>query len=349
MIISMSVRDIVNFSLYSGSIDSRYVGRSRALQGTLIHQKLQEQNLQEIAGYQKEVSLSIDFELEKFTLRVEGRADGVIYGDDIIVEEIKTTNKNLIYVDKDFNELHWAQAKFYAYIISSEKNLNTIKVRLIYYSVATDEVKTFEEEFSKEELEEYIKKIIMDFKEMADYSIHWRDLRDESIKNIEFPFNEYRVGQRNLSIAVYNTIKEEKELFIKAPTGIGKTMSTVFPAIKAVGQDKIDKVFYLTAKTITRTAAEEAFKILRERKLNFKTVSLTAKEKICFNQEVKCNPDDCKYAYRYYDKLKKVLHDILSENQNFYRDNIESIARTYELCPFELSLEVAKWCDGGNM
>lgn len=346
MIISMSVRDIVNFSLYSGSIDSRYVGKSRALQGTLIHKKIQEKNIKEIKGYEKEVSLSKDFIFDNFTLRVEGRADGVIYDEEVIVEEIKTTNKNLIYVDKDFNELHWAQAKFYAYIICCEKNLKNIKVRLIYYCIVTDGIKEFEEQYSDKELEEYVAKIIADFKQMADYSINWRMLRNTSIDNIEFPFVNYREGQRNLSVAVYNTIKEQKELFIKAPTGIGKTISTIFPAVKAVGQNKIDKIFYLTAKTITRTAAEEAFKLLRDNKLKFKIVTLTAKEKICFNEEVKCNPEECRFACNYYDKLKISLHDILLQYENFNRENIETIARKYEICPFELSLEIAKWCDG---
>ena len=345
MVIAISVREIVSFALSSGSIDTRYVSHSRAMQGTVIHKKIQEENLKLIKGYSKEVYLTMDFDFDKFTLKVEGRADGVIEDDGVIVEEIKSTNTNLVYIDENFNELHWAQAKFYAYILCEQKNLKNITVRLIYYCLLNDETKTFEKKYTKDELKEYIDFIIKQFKDIADYNIEWKDRRNGSIDEAGFPFKEYRKGQRELSVAVYNTVREKEKIFIKAPTGIGKTISTIFPVVKALGQDKIDRIFYLTSKTITRTVAEEAFKILRKNKMNIKTITLTAKEKICFKDEPKCNPDDCIYAKDYYDKLKGSLYHILKDNDEFSRTTIEEIAEKYKICPFELSLEIAKWCD----
>lgn len=346
MVIAISVREIVSFALSSGSIDTRYVSHSRAMQGTIIHKKLQEENLKTVKGYSKEVYLAMDFPFDNFTLKVEGRADGLIEDDDgVIVEEIKSTNTNLVYIDEDFNELHWAQAKFYAYILCEQKELKDITVRLIYYCLTSDETKVFEKKYSKEELKEYIDFIIKQFKDIADYNIEWKDKRNISILKTGFPFKEYRKGQRELSVAVYNTIREEEKIFIKAPTGIGKTISTIFPVVKALGQDKTDRIFYLTSKTITRTVAEEAFRLLRQSGMNIKTITLTAKEKICFKEETKCNPDDCIYAKDYYDKLKSSLYNILRDNDEFSRSTIEDIAEKYKMCPFELSLEIAKWCD----
>lgn len=345
MVISISVRDIVNFALQSGSIDSRFVSSSRAVQGTKIHQKLQKQSMEENPNYQKEVYLSLEFKFDEFSISVDGRADGVILEDEIIVEEIKSTSSDLAYIDKDYNEMHYAQLKFYCYILCRQKSLHKIRGKLIYYSIVTNEIKAFEEEYTFDYLEEYIFNIVEKYKKMAEFNLNLIKIRDESIQRLSFPFPSYREGQRKMSVAVYNSIKEERDIFIKASTGIGKTISTIFPSIKAIGVGLINKIFYLTSKTITKSVAENTISMLKENGLRIKAISITAKDKICFMDERRCNPEHCIHARDFFDKLKSNIIEIVRSHDIFTREIIENIAHEYEICPFELSLEIAKWCD----
>ena len=153
-------------------------------------------------------------------------------------------------------------------------------------------------------------------------------------------------GQRELAVSVYKAIAREKNLFIQAPTGVGKTLSTVFPAVKAMGEQMADKVFYLTAKSITRTVAEEAFRILREHGMYLNTVAITAKEKLCFLEEISCNPDDCPYARGHFDRVNDAVYEIIHTEQGIGREEILRYAREYRVCPFEFCLDISSWADG---
>ena len=177
--------------------------------------------------------------------------------------------------------VHLAQAKCYAYIYGHEKNLNKISVQMTYCQMETEEILRFKYEYTIEELEIWFWKVVHLYEKWAMFQIEWERERTESIKKTEFPY-EYREGQKELVTSVYRTILRKKKLFIQAPTGVGKTIATVFPSVKAVGEGLADKIFYLTAKTITRTVAQQAFTHLRQKGLQMKSVVLTAKEKICF-------------------------------------------------------------------
>lgn len=342
-----SVRGIIEYILKAGSLDDRYMGKNRALEGTIAHQKLQESNEEIYQNYNKEVKLSHEFIMDDITLVIDGRADGIIIENNIVyIEEIKSTMRDLIFIEEDYNDLHWAQGKFYAYIYGVQNNLEEIYVRLSYFNIETEDVKSFDKKFTILELEEYINEIINEYKKWVYLKSELIYKRDESIKNLEFPFKSYRKGQRSLAINAYNTIKEKAVLFVQAPTGIGKTISTLFPSIKALGEGRGDRIVYLTAKTITRTVAEESIQILKNKGLNFRNVTLTAKEKICFKEKVQCNPEYCEYAKEYYDKVNDAIHNMLQEDTTFSRDVIEKYSREYKLCPFELSLDLSLWCDG---
>ncbi|MGG7144669.1 ATP-dependent DNA helicase [Clostridium nigeriense] len=346
IIIKESVRGIIEYILKTGSIDDRYMGSTRALEGTIAHQKLQSSNEKAYSNYQKEVKLQQAFEIENVTLIVDGRADGIIIEDsDIYIEEIKSTMKSLVLIDEDYNELHWAQAKFYAYIYAIQNNIELINIRLSYFNIETEEVKSFNKSFSKNDLENFVLSIISEYKKWVILKSNLLTERNESIRKLQFPFESYRKGQKELAVACFNTIKEKAVLFAQAPTGIGKTISTIFPAVKSLGEDRGERIVYLTAKTITRTVAEEAVNRLKNNKLSCRSITVTAKEKICFKDKSSCNPEQCEYAVNYYDKVNDVILSMLKDEDSFTREKIEEYARKEKLCPFELSLDLSLWCD----
>lgn len=346
IVIRESVRGIIEYVLKSGSIDDRFMTSGRALEGTIAHQKLQASNSEIYDKYEKEVRMQNEFEIDNVLLILDGRADGIIIeNNDVYIEEIKSTYRPLIYINEDYNELHLAQVKFYAYMYSIQNGLKNINIRLSYFNLETEEVKSFDKLFYIQELEDFVFKIINEYKKWILMKVRLSSLRDSSISNLSFPFEKYRKGQRELAIHIFNTIKEKGTLFTQAPTGIGKTISTIFPSIKAIGSGKGKRIVYLTAKTITRTVAEDAIKKLVEKGLNCRCITITAKEKICFKEKAICNPENCEYASGYYDRVNDAIFKIINEEDILNRDKIEYYAKIEKLCPFELSLDLSIWCD----
>ncbi len=342
--IKLSVRNLVEFILRSGDIDSQFMSNSSALEGTRIHQKIQKENKDK--GYAPEVSLKYSVDYQGFNFRIEGRADGIITKDElIIVDEIKSTNRPLEIIDENYNETHWAQAKCYAFIYAVQNNILEIDVQLTYYQLETDVIKKFIKHFRQDELKDFFYNLLDQYFIWASFTRDWVVKRDLSIKALDFPFETYRSGQRQLAIATYKTIVEHKKIFIQAPTGIGKTMSTLFPAIKAIAEGHTSKLFYLTAKTIVREVAEEAFSKMKDKGLELKAVTLTAKDKICFQEERLCDPDHCKFAKGHFDRVNDALLDALNHENYFTRPIIESYACKHQICPFEFSLDLTLWSD----
>ncbi len=341
--VKLPVRQLVEFVLRGGSIDNRFGGADRALEGSRIHRLLQRQ---EGEDYRAEMRFSHTCVYEGTSFTVEGRADGLFPLDGgVCVDEIKTTAVPLELIDEDFNRLHWAQAICYAYFYAVENRQPEMKVRLTYYHIETEEIKRFTRSYSLEELEAFYFDLLRRYKAWADWQGDWVLLRNRSIQPLAFPFPQYREGQRKLAVAVYRTIQQEGRLYCQAPTGIGKTLSTLFPAVKAMGEGLTDKIFYLTAKTITRKAAEDGFSLLRQQPLRIKTVTLTAKDKICFLEERRCNPEDCPYARGHFDRVNNALFEMLQEEDAFTREVISAYAKKHTVCPFELSLDLTLWCD----
>ena len=342
-LIKISVRNLVEFILRKGNIDNRTPGTSEkeAMQlGSKIHRKIQRQMG---SSYQAEVPLKILIACDGFDLQIEGRADGIITEDEVTVDEIKGVFKDLEQLDEPI-EVHLAQAKCYAYIYAREKKRKKIFVQMTYCNLDTEEIKRFKNEYSFDELEEWFEKIVNEYKKWAGFQVEWRKIRNESIKTITFPY-EYREGQKELAVSVYKTIARKKNLFIQAPTGVGKTMASVFPSVKAVGEELGEKIFYLTAKTITRTVAEQAFQLLKERGLKYKVVTLTAKDKICFCEERECNPEKCPYAKGHFDRINDAVYEFITSTDDMSRQALEEQARKHMVCPFEMSLDVAVWVD----
>ena len=262
----------------------------------------------------------------------------------VTIDEIKGTYRDLEKLKKP-EPVHLAQAKVYAYIYGKKKALETICVRMTYCNMDTEELKYFIEEYTLAELEEWFLNLVAEYKKWAEFQIDWRVKRQESIKKLSFPYM-YRKGQKELAASVYRTIYHKRKLFLEAPTGVGKTLSTVFPSVKALGEELGERIFYLTAKTITRTAADQAFDLLREKGLAFKTVILTAKEKVCFEEECNCNPVDCPYAKGHFDRINDAVFELITCEDRFSREIIEEYAKKHKVCPFELALDVSLFADG---
>ena len=345
--VRISVRALVEFVLRSGDIDNRRSGAAQKdamAAGTRIHKKIQKR----MGGnYRAEVPLkyaALDEE-EDIELLVEGRADGIFEEDGIVtIDEIKGVYMDLERLTEPV-AVHMAQAMCYGYFYCCDRNLDGVRIQLTYCNLETEEIRRFHEDRSKEELEAWFRSVIHEYFKWARYLCHHELQRNQSISGLEFPF-PYREGQRDLAVAVYKTISRKKRLFIQAPTGIGKTLSTIFPAVQAMGAGKASKVFYLTAKTITRTVAEEAFRILRSRGLVFTAVTITAKEKLCPMEKAECNPEACPYAKGHFDRVNEAVFDILHLEQEMDRETVLRYAEKYRVCPFEFCLDISSWTDG---
>lgn len=363
--IKISVRSLVEFILCSGDIDNT---RARfevdAMQeGSRIHRKLQKQMG---SNYSAEVQLSKTISLTRegveFDLTVEGRADGIIINHEIIddfslfkMEEEKVTNPSVIideikgvYMDLSYLNypigVHRAQVMCYAYIYADKYQMNEIGIRLTYCNIETESLKYFDETLTFHELEDWFMNLTQEYSKWAVWQMKWVEKRTEEIKALGFPF-PYREGQKDLAAGVYKTLLRKKKLFIEAPTGVGKTISTIFPAVKAMGEELSNKIFYLTAKTITRTVAEDTFQMLNDKGLDLKVVTITAKEKICILDKPDCNPVACERAKGYYDRINEAVYDFILNENHMSRDLINSYAEKYCVCPFEMCLDVALWAD----
>lgn len=347
-IVRVSVRNLVEFILRGGDIDNRTSGsmdKEAMLMGGRLHRKIQRSMG---SDYHAEISLKTEIPRDGFRIQVEGRADGIIIHEEtgeteVTVDEIKGVLRDLEHITEPV-KVHLAQAKCYAYIYAGQKGLENIGVQLTYCHLDTEEIKRFEEKFTIDELKEWFDNLIRQYEKWARFQIEWEKTRNASIKKVEFPFS-YRPGQRDVAVAVYRTILRRKKLFIQAPTGVGKTISTVFPAVKAVGEGLGDKIFYLTAKTITRTVAEQAFRTMKDQGLSMKVITLTAKEKICFCEETLCNPESCPYAKGHFDRVNDAVYDMLISGNEMNRSAIERQAEKFRVCPFELSLDISTWVD----
>ena len=342
MIVRISVRNLIEFVMRSGDIDNRFRDNARMIEGIRAHQQIQKKYGK---NYKKEYSLKNTTSIGDVEFKVEGRADGVLEQEDrFVIDEIKSTTRLLTEID-DSNNLHWAQAKCYAYFFALDNNLDKMSITLTYVSVEDYSTKIFKRDFTFNELKDFYYHLLNEYLTFSKILAINKKKRDESIKNLNFPYKEYRKGQRKMSVAVYTAILDKKKLFVDAPTGIGKTISTVFPSIKSMGEYLTDNIFYLTSKNTQAKEANKAISILKNEGLYIKSLSITSKEKICLNDEVKCNPVDCPFAKGHFDRVNKALFEILEKEEIIDFDVITSYAEKHRVCPFEFELDIASYAD----
>lgn len=340
----ISVRNLVEFIFRSGDITSGDGSFSKDAmeKGSQIHRKIQgKMGL----NYEAEVPLSIDIIRPDFILTIEGRADGIETNDDgVTIDEIKGVYKKLERLEQPVF-VHKAQAMCYAYIYAFQNQLDSITVQLTYCNLDSEEIKRFSEVISFDTLKKWFDALVEAYCKWIQFEVDNKQLRNASIIPLKFPY-AYRTGQKDMAGTVYLSIKRKKNLFIQAPTGIGKTMAALFPTVKSMGEGYGEKLFYLTAKTITRSVALNGLNILREKGLHFRSVLITAKEKICPCEETICDSEHCPYAAGHYDRINNALYDCLTNEVDITREVLINYANKHMVCPFELSLDVSLFVDG---
>lgn len=366
--IKTSVRKLVEFLLRTGDITAGagLIADPEAMQeGSRLHRKIQRAQK---ATYQSEVPLKMSWSQEQYDLILEGRADGIdrvtdqewkamafredtissfdfpeTKGSLILIDEIKCVYRDVHSIE-EAEPLHLAQAKCYAYMYGSTKEVSEILVRITYCNIESEEKKYILGLYEMKELEEWFQNLMDQYKVWAQYYMEARTIRNQSILDLTFPFS-YREGQKSMTAMVYRAVKQKKHIFLQAPTGIGKTISTLYPVLKILSEGEVEKIFYLTAKTITRTVAEDTLKLLRSRGMQLKAVTITAKEKICIMDKMECNPVLCERARGHYDRINQALYEMLINQETIDRETILEYSERFMVCPYELSFEAAEWVD----
>lgn len=344
--LTLSVHQLVDFLLRTGDIDNRVFNASSMTEGSRIHSSYQES---QGSDYWSEYPLKRIFEIQGINVTLEGRADGIIKKKDgsFLIDEIKSTVIDLQTFRNENLEWHLGQAKCYAYMFAYEQKLSSIDIRLVYIRQGKEKDRLSDYyTCTTAELEDYVKGLIIDYLDFYNLVDLQSQKRDESIKKLKFPFANYRDGQRDLAKYVYGIAKNGGRLFVEAPTGIGKTMSTLFPSIKYIEEDDQTKIFYLTAKSSGKESAYNAIETLKkEAGLVINDIVITAKDKICFCKEGACNPDECPFAKGYYSKIQGVLRYALMNYSTFDYETIVEIAQENMVCPFEFELDLSLFCD----
>ena len=338
----LSVRELVEFLFQSG--DLVYSGQSveRANLGSRIHRMLQSQAT---GDYQSEVYLKQETIIEDVTFVIDGRADGILKDEHgITIEEIKTTALPHDEIN-DSCFVHGAQAYCYGYLYAMQHACEQLTIQLTYYQIETKHIFTFQQVKTQEQLTAFYLDCLKQHLRWARLSQNIRIASSTTLKKLTFPFSSYRKGQRQFAVAVYKTILDKQNLFAQAPTGIGKTISTIFPSLKAIGEGKAEKLFYLCAKNITASVAYDTIALLQKQDVSFKTVCITAKDKICLLEERNCDPKVCPYAKGYYDRNKNALYELLSGEDFMNKEVIVQMAKQHDICPFELSLDASLYAD----
>ncbi len=342
--INISVRNLVEFILKSGDLDNRRqasIDKDAMLKGAKLHRKIQSRMA---SNYSAEVSLKAEYIRDEVVICLEGRADGIIDDDgDITIDEIKGTYGDLEKLTEAL-EVHKAQAMCYAHMVAWERNLQEISVQLTYANLDTEEIKRFKSKYTRDEVSAWFEELLDKFGVWANFIYKHKLARNASAVGLEFPF-DYRKGQKELAVYAYRTIAREKNMFVQAPTGIGKTMSMIYPSVKAMGEDKAEKIFYLTAKTITRTVAEEGFRTLQDKGLDLLCTVITAKEKMCVLDKQDCNPELCPRAKGHLDRVNDAVFYAINNYKSIGRKEILEIAEKFTVCPFELSLDISSFTD----
>ena len=347
--VALSVRRLVEFLLRTGSIDSRFTGFDRANEGARIHRRLQRAAAKAHEDYKAEVALRQDYFCDDISYTLEGRADGIFTQDGItVIEEIKSTTLPMTEITEDHAPEHWAQGQVYAAIYALQNDLPRVTVLLTYFQAEEELSVQFERTYTQQELDNTVQDLLHRYAPWAQLAADWQTRSRAALRALVFPFEAYRPGQRAMISEVYKACRDGGQLLCQAPTGIGKTMSVLFPALKALGSGVAGPVFYLTARGTTRAAAEAALGLLRasDAALPLRSVTLTAKDKICLCETRECTPEACPYASGYFDRIKDALWDALQDPTGALDAALlQEYARKHTVCPFEMGLDLSLWSD----
>jgi len=335
---AVNVRTLAETFFEGGDLFADLRSADRMQEGLKGHLMLQNNYPPE---YRAEVPVKHECEIAGVRLTVQGRVDGLLLNDDTaVIEEIKTTRLWPASIREDDYPVHWAQAQIYAHIICVKEDLPAATVRLVYLNLSGARV-AFTRIYPAEKLEELFVKYASVYALRLGKLEAWKEVSLPSMTALQFPFSGFRSGQREMAARVYLAIRDKRKILVEAPTGIGKTAGALFPAIKALGEGRVETVFYLTARTTGRRAAEDALALMRKSGLHLRSVTISAKKKMCPHPDLKCDPAVCPMARGYFDRQKIAVENAWAV-EDLRSDNISFIAEKYQLCPFELSLALAE-------
>ena len=331
----VSARALAEFALEKGDLFPGGAGWKRMREGVRGHQALQALLP---FNWQPEAPVSRDIEIDGDILRVHGRADA----NEVKVLEIKTTTRDPVGILKYDYPVHWAQAEIYAALFCLNTGAAAAEVRLTYARL-DGKRREFSEDYEAEALIQRLMSFAVPYMEWVRAVDTRRDQSRQTLDKLPFPYEDYREGQRDMALAVYRAMKRHASALIEAPTGIGKTAAALFGALRALGKGYVTAIFYLTARTTGRRAAEDALERMRQSSaVNIRSVTITAKEKCCFLEKPDCM--GCPYADGYYDRRRGALKEALYI-QKLDAEAIAELAQEHELCPFELALDMSETAD----
>lgn len=341
--IKMSVHQLVDFLLRKGDIDNRVYNKNTMNEGSRLHASYQRR---QDSDYIAEYYLIHTFKVDDFEVTLNGRADGIISRPFLTtIDEIKTSVMDNEEFYQEQGEWHLGQAKIYALIYALDHDLERMSVRLTYINQLNNSSLIKDFKYTKEELENYVTDLIREYLEFYKLVFSQLEKRNETSELLDFPFKKFRKGQRELAKYTFAAIKNKQNLYVEAPTGIGKTMSTLFPAVKSFSNGEVDKIFYLTAKNSGVEAAFNATKLLVEKGLRVVAIQITAKEKICACPGRGCNPDECPFAKNYYGKVRNAIIEAVTHELLLSKDVITEYAMRHQICPFEYELDLSLFSD----
>lgn len=341
--IKMSVHQLVDFLLRKGDIDNRVYNKNTMNEGSRLHASYQRR---QDSDYIAEYYLIHTFKVDDFEVTLNGRADGIISRPFLTtIDEIKTSVMDNEEFYQEQGEWHLGQAKIYALIYALDHDLERMGVRLTYINQLNNSSLVKDFKYTKEELENYVTDLIREYLEFYKLVFSQLEKRNETSELLDFPFKKFRKGQRELAKYTFAAIKNKQNLYVEAPTGIGKTMSTLFPAVKSFSNGDVDKIFYLTAKNSGVEAAFNATKLLVEKGLRVVAIQITAKEKICACPGRGCNPDECPFAKNYYGKVRNAIIEAVTHELLLSKDVITEYAMRHQICPFEYELDLSLFSD----
>ena len=337
--IRMSVRAVVEWTLHESDLSPASSSARRMQEGAIAHRARQGSAAEK--NYRKEVALCADYEGKALLLHITGRADGIYEDTDslTVIEEIKLGGENQALIPA-----HRAQAAMYGHMLASQEGLEHIRLRVLYVDVCGSMLAVYEETRTAHELREEFNTFCALAAAWEEKKLARRMARDQSLENLPFPFDSYRDGQRKFAANVYIALRERKRLFAQAPTGIGKTMAALYPALRAIGEGRCQRAVFLAARTTGRRSALDAAALLLDKGADMMAAEIAAKDKICPRPMRDCRPEICPLAKGFYDRLPAALEEALTLRL-LHRAQVSLLAEKHHICPFELSLEIAMLSD----
>ena len=335
---SVAVRALCEFTAKAGDLDLRFTPSPSAQEGIVGHRTVASRRSQH---YQNEVALEGEYQ----QLKVRGRADG--YDPDANrLEEVKTYRGDLDAQPANHRQLHWAQVKVYGWLMCQKLGLSEINLALVYFDIVGEGETLLNQHFQAAELEPFFNQQCALFLGWAQQEMQHREARNTAAQALGFPHAEFRTGQRTLAETVYKSVSTGRCLMAQAPTGIGKTIGTIFPLLKALAPQQLDKLFFLTAKTPGRKLALDAAQVLyaNNQDLSLRVLELVARDKACEHLDKACHGESCPLAKGFYDRLP-AARIAASKVRLLDQRNLREVALAHDVCPYYLSQEMSRWAD----